>query len=201
MSRWVTVFRGKPWEVSLRVGHLEEEGIVTFQPSATLKVMDPFATGALPLDAELQVPEPDVERALLLLEQIDDAEEAPDEEALVAMALAQAPDPDLVGVDATSQVEDDDEPEADEPAVASRDGEEAWTRDEIADVARRTRWAALLGITMPLALFFGWVYFGAVRESGLKDESHALTVVAFWIAVVTLPFALLVVLSLGLLVG
>ena len=186
------MFRGKPWEVSLRVGHLEEEGIVTFQPSATLKVMDPFATGALPLDAELQVPEPDVERALALLEQIADSEELPDEEALAAMALAEGPDPDLVGVDAASQLEEDEDLEEEAPAPVAPGEEEPWTRSEIHDVARRTRWAALLGVTMPFALIFGWIYLGAVRESGIKDDSHGLTVTAFVIAIFMVPVATLI---------
>lgn len=179
MSSWVTVFRGKPWEISLRAGFLEEQGIATYQPDATMKVMQPFATGALPLDGQLQVAEEAVEQALALLAELAEEDLQRSDEDLDAMALATAPDPDL-GIDAeeAAAYAAEDEDEDDDPV--DPEDPDAWTREEITTLARRTRWAALLGITAPLAIWFGFLYLTAVRESGMRDEAHGLTVAAFW---------------------
>ena len=54
-TRWVTVHAGPPWQIELLSGLLDENGIPSFQPDRTTKVVDPFITGANPLSARLQV--------------------------------------------------------------------------------------------------------------------------------------------------
>lgn len=55
-TEWVTVFAGPfPRALALQAV-LETKGIPTFMPDEMMKVMDPFITGANPLDVELRVP-------------------------------------------------------------------------------------------------------------------------------------------------
>ena len=69
MDGWVTVSRGPIWQVQLEAGRLAEEGIEAYLPDETIKVMDPFATGGLPLHTDLKVSAEDAARARELLDQ------------------------------------------------------------------------------------------------------------------------------------
>lgn len=66
------------------------------------------------------------------------------------------------------------------------DDESTWTQDEIESLARRTRWSALMTFTWPLALFYGWLYAVASRESGLRAGAHALTLFCIVLGVVSM---------------
>jgi hypothetical protein len=160
-TRWVTVHSGPPWQIELLSGLLEEEGIPTFQPDRTTKVVDPFITGANPLSARLQVAAGDAERAAEILQRahaqrLMEKETSPDEDG-----------------------EEGEDPEAITPA------------EEIEYVSTRTRWAALLVVTAPFAVFYGVLYLLATRDLGLKSKRHGLTIAA-------LILSLLVILGSGL---
>ena len=64
MTRLITVHEGSLWEAQLLQGRLEAEAISSYIPDATVKQLDPFITGANPLDVRLQVTAPHAERAL-----------------------------------------------------------------------------------------------------------------------------------------
>ena len=68
----------------------------------------------------------------------------------------------------------------------AEDDEDEEPEDEVEWLATRTRWAALIGITLPFAFFSGWLYLKACREYGRKSESHRLTVAAFVLSIVSL---------------
>jgi hypothetical protein len=55
-EQWVTIFTGAFHEVLATQAVLESNGIPTIMPGALMKSVDPFVTGANPLDAFLQVP-------------------------------------------------------------------------------------------------------------------------------------------------
>ncbi len=53
---WSTIRRGPLLQLEVLRGVLKQAGIQSLIPDRTLKVLDPFATGALSLDCQLQVP-------------------------------------------------------------------------------------------------------------------------------------------------
>ena len=62
-------------------------------------------------------------------------------------------------------------------------------------LGRRTRWSAVIGLTYPLALYFGLVYLAATRQSGLRAQSHRLTLFALGVAATYAGITLLVIVS------
>ena len=66
-DRWVTVYGGPIWEAQMVRDRLDDEGIESFLPDETTKVVDPFITGGNPLAVALQVRAPDAERAQALV--------------------------------------------------------------------------------------------------------------------------------------
>ncbi len=170
MDGWVTVHLGPVWQVELYQGLLAENGIEVFLPDATTKVMDPFATGALPMDAQLQVREEDVQRAMQVLAEVGEDDGDVD---LAAIALATPPDPSL-GLTV-------EEAAAQEEATALG-SVRALAQEALERLATRTRWAALLGITFPWAIYNGFRYLGVVRRRGLRATKHRLTLAALGLA-------------------
>jgi hypothetical protein len=75
-NRLVTVHVGPAWEVDLRAMVLTEAGIDIFTPDRMTKAMDPFITGANPLDSRLQVRAADAERAVKVFEEARERLEA-----------------------------------------------------------------------------------------------------------------------------
>ena len=58
-------------------------------------------------------------------------------------------------------------------------------------LASRTQWAtvagiALLGITLPLAIWSGWLYLRACRVHGTRAQAHGLTLAAIGLAICAL---------------
>ena len=162
-NRLVTVHAGPAWDVELLAMQLDGAGIDSFQPDKMTKTVDPFITGANPLASRLQVRAADAEEATSII--------AEARENLQPVPL---------GDDDEEEEEDDDlEDEADEPA------------DEVEWLATRTRWAALLGITLPFAFFSGWLYLKACRAYGRRSRAHGLTLAAFALSIVAcvLPLA------------
>lgn len=71
LMKWISVFRGPIWQVSMVQARLRDRGFQTYVPDPTLKVLDPFITGGgTALDAELQVPEDAAAAALQEVERI-----------------------------------------------------------------------------------------------------------------------------------
>ena len=71
MMKWISVFRGPTWKVSIVQARLQDLGFQTYVPDPALKVLDPFITGGgTALDAELQVPEDAAAAALAEVEMI-----------------------------------------------------------------------------------------------------------------------------------
>jgi len=69
MMKWISVFHGPTWKVSIVQARLQDLGFQTWVPDPTLKVIDPFITGGgTALDAELQVPEDAAAAALAEVE-------------------------------------------------------------------------------------------------------------------------------------
>ncbi len=66
-TRWTTVFEGVPGQAGVLRAMLEADGLTTFVPDETTKLVDPFITGVSPLLATVQVPEDQVARARELL--------------------------------------------------------------------------------------------------------------------------------------
>ena len=64
MTRMVTVHQGALWEAQLLQGRLDAEAIQATIPDATVKQLDPFITGANPLEFRLQVASSDAPLAL-----------------------------------------------------------------------------------------------------------------------------------------
>lgn len=56
MTKWVTLTSGSHSKILTIQALLEAHGIPTYIPDAQTKVMDPFITGANPLQLELRVP-------------------------------------------------------------------------------------------------------------------------------------------------
>lgn len=156
-NRMVTVHSGPAWDVQLLAMQLEEAGIASFQPDTMTKAVDPFITGANPLASRLQV-------------RLRDAEEAT---ALVEAARESLRPAELEG--------DDDYDEEDDAVENGQTPEE-----EVESLATRTRWAALMGFTLPFALVSGWLYLRASRAYGIRSRSHGLTIAAFGLGVVAL---------------
>lgn len=144
-----TVFAGPPWLVMLLEGRMEAAGIPSFVPDRLVKTIDPFITGASPLDLRLQVPAAHLADARALVEEYE-AEER---------RAAAVPSP-----------------EAAELAV-DRHG-------------RRIRWAALFGVTAPFALYYAPRYVRAAAALPARPRSHAWTLAAFPLAVLTGALAL-----------
>ena len=159
-ARWISVHAGSIWEVQLYQGRLEEEGLTTFVPDESTKVVDPFATGGLPLMAALHVPSDQVERAQAILATMRD--HAPVE-----------PDEHLDEVFGEASPDEDDE--APSPA-----------EQKVEHLATRTRWAALWWITFPFAFVTGFLYLRASKKHGIKSKSHGLTLAAIGFAVLNL---------------
>ena len=154
-DRMVTVHAGPAWDVELLAMQLDEVGIASFLPDKMTKAVDPFITGANPLESRLQVRAVDAERAAEVVEAA--------RESLRPAALE--------GDD-----EDDDEED---------DEYDMTPEEEVEYLATRTRWAALMGITLPFALFSGWLYLKGCKEYGLRSKAHGLTLAAFGLAVLS----------------
>lgn len=179
MFDWVTISAGPPWQAEMDKARLEAEGIPVFLPDATMKTVDPFATGANPLFSQVRVPPELAERALEVLAMRSDATDEPVD--LDALALAAGSEE-----QATLALEDDDgqdEAEADAPAEEVRDDDDApWTQPEVEALATRLRWSALLAVTFPLALWYGVLYLAAVRSGGMRSRWHGLTLLGITLA-------------------
>ena len=164
--RLVTVHAGPAWDVELLAMQLDGAGIDSFQPDKMTKTVDPFITGPNPLSSRLQVRVADAEQATKIIEEARERLK-----------------PDPLGDDDDEEDDDDSEEEAGEPA------------DEVEWLATRTRWAALMGITLPFAILSGWLYLKACRAYGRRSRFHGLTLAAFALSIVAcvLPLAWLVV--------
>ncbi len=168
MDGWVSIHWGPVWQVELYAGLLDENEIPTFLPDVTTKIIDPFITGGVALDAQLQVRGEDVERARELLARAAEANDAIDEEDLVARALSTPPD-------ASLGITEEQASGPEEVAIGSvrRRGQEA-----METLATRVRWAAWLGLPFPLALIYGMRYLGVAKRRGLTSSRHGLTRIA-----------------------
>jgi len=175
MDGWVTVHRGPVWQVELYQGLLADNGIDAFLPDATIKVMDPYATGALALDSAIQVRERDVEHAMRLLASL--REERATGEDLDALALAAPPDPDL-GI----SLEEAAAPDELEALGSVR----ARARDAIERLAARTRWASMIPIFFPIGIAYGFRYLGVSRRRGIRAAKHRLTLAAIGLSLLEL---------------
>ncbi len=81
----------------------------------------------------------------------------------------------------------DEETAAVEPTDPKEAGE-LWSQDEVETIARRARWSTFLTLTWPLALYYGFLYLAASKQSGHRASAHKLTLFAFglgfgWLAV------------------
>lgn len=171
MDAWVTVHLGPVWQAELLQGLLLEHGIEVFLPDATTKVVDPFATGPLPMLTQVQVRPRDVQRAKELLASAGSTGAAASE--LEALALSAPPDPSL-------GVSPEDAASAPDPETAGSERERA--QEVVERLATRTRWAALLFIAFPWAIACGLRYLGVARRRGLRSAKHRLTVAALGLA-------------------
>ncbi len=83
--------------------------------------------------------------------------------------------------------------EADAKDGASDEGEPT-AEEELSFLATRTRWAALLGVTSPFAVFYGVLYLIACRKHGIRDRRHGLTLAGLALGsfLVTVGLALVV---------
>lgn len=161
--RLVTIHVGSLWEVELVAGRLEAEGIPTFLPDHLTKRVDPFITGANPLQARLQVREADAARATALLE---------DERRRVAEERA-------ARGDASGRDED----------AGEADVDELTPEEELQLLATRTRWwilasVALGFLVLPMAIFVFVLYLRACRAYRETAPMHGLTVAMVLIATV-----------------
>lgn len=165
----VTLELGPTWKMQLLCGVLEDRGVPAFVEDTNLKLIDPFITGALSLDARLKVPE----------------------EALVAAreALEEARR-DGLDMDLSSEVEREFAAEhgaelgvehEESPSVASRAGV------ELAELGRRLRWAALLFWLHPFVFLYGARYLRGLSRAkqvpvGNRNTLLALGVVSLlWV--------------------
>lgn len=84
----VTLEMGPLWRMEILRGLLSERGVPAFIADSNLKTIDPFATGALALDARLQVPEETVNEARTVLAEAraSAAEEDPSDPAVASPA-------------------------------------------------------------------------------------------------------------------
>lgn len=80
MAEWVTVFTGNPPEAHLVSGLLRSEGIPTYLPDESTKVVDPFITGANPLLWRVQAPSTDAVRVHEILDAYESRAQAQTEE-------------------------------------------------------------------------------------------------------------------------
>ena len=177
--------RGPLWQVQLEAGRLEAEGITTWLPDATIKTLDPFATGALPLLTVLHVPEEEERRARELLAEADLEGATPEE--LTAAALATPPDPDL-GIT----------PEEARDLEGSDDDE---VQERLETLARRTRWGALMVWLAPFAVYYGLAYLRLARRTGRRDARHGLTVAGLALGILLVGVFLVFLFRLGPLDG
>ncbi len=172
MDGWVVVSRGPLWQMQLEAGRLQDEGIGTLLPDETIKTLDPFATGALPLHTNLHVRTDDAPRAQALLAQLEEEGIAP--EAVTAAALATPPDPSL-GISPVDAAADDGEAD-DTPEAAA-------LQERLETLARRTRWGALLVWLAPFAIYFGFTYLALSHRTGRRDAKHGLTLTALGLGI------------------
>ena len=160
--RWIQVHAGPIWQVQLYQGRLDAEGIQTFVPDESTKVVDPFVTGGAALMAQLMVAEDAAQRAHTIIESIK-------EEGPLTPDASDDPTWDDESVEETPEPNDEDSPEA----------ETEW-------FATRTRWGAVIWVTFPFALVTGLIYFHLCRKHGTRSVSHGLTIAAFVFAVLNL---------------
>lgn len=162
-NRMVTIHGGPAWDVELLAMQLADAGIDCYFPEKMVRTVDPFITGANPLESRLQVRATDAARATEVIEQ----------------ARARLEPGRVVGDDLDG--EDDEESEGGEDSSAPR--------EEVESLARRTRWAALfglmvMGLTLPLAILTGWLYLRASRAYGIRSQAHGMTLAAFGFSLV-----------------
>jgi len=172
---------GPIWQAELYQGLLAEHDIEAFLPDVNTKLLDPFATGPLPMQTQVRVRERDAARAKKVLEAAAAGEGVPED--LEALALSAPLDPSL-GMSAQEAAAWN---EVD--AIGSvREG----ARYAVERLASRTRWAALLWVTFPWALVCGFRYVGVARRRGLRSSKHRLTVAALYLAAIEPVLAILI---------
>ena len=157
----VVLEMGPTWKMQLLLGVLEERGVPGFVEDSNMKTIDPFATGALSFDARLKVPEESLAAARAALEEArrDGLEEGLVEDAERAFAAES-------GVEATAP-----EPPRSAP-------------DDLADLGRRLRWAALFFWLHPWVFSHGVAYLRGLSRAKRAPAGNGLTL--FTLAVVTL---------------
>ncbi len=79
-ERLVTVFAGPLWEATVLQGRMEQDGVPAFLPDETIKVIDPFITGANAFDVALRVPANFEEQAMEIATDWVEASKATDAE-------------------------------------------------------------------------------------------------------------------------
>lgn len=172
--QWIQVHAGPIWQVQLYQGRLDAEGIRTFIPDESTKVVDPFVTGGAALMTELMVVGEDAERARGIIESIKD--EGP------------------LTPDADDDPMWDDESVEETPDEASDEDEEKSPQAETEWFATRTRWGAVIWITFPFAVVTGFFYLHLCKKHGTRSISHGLTIAALVFAVLNLVVVTVLVL-------
>ncbi|QDU69903.1 hypothetical protein [Engelhardtia mirabilis] len=153
----VTIRQGPLPELEILRGVLAEEGIQSTIPDATIKLWDPFITGANSFSCTLQVPLAHRERALATLEQND---------AQARDALHEMGDREWAG--------SEDEPTAED----QRQG-------ELSAVGRRICWAVLFGFTHPFAIYWAHSDFKQLRSVERRPQGKSFVVLALAAMVVS----------------
>ena len=144
----VTLEMGPLWKMWLLRDVLEERGVPAFVADSNLKGIDPFITGALPLDARLQVPAEALETARSAL--AESREDGARLDAEQADSLAQPR-----------------EPPSSAPDLAA-----------LSELGRRIRWASVLPWMHPFALYYGIRYLRDLARVHGRPTGHAYTVLA-----------------------
>ena len=168
--KWVSVFRGPIWQVSMVQARLHGLGFPTHVPDSTLKVLHPFITGGgTTLDAELQVPE-DVATA-------------------VFAELENRAEPDFEKKHAGLSIDDGSAGAAGaaERGVDAADDDRVFGSEAARDLyrlGRRIRWATWCAVTVPIALVLAPDYFLRVRHLGQRPPAHGYVIVATVVAAV-----------------
>ena len=144
---------GPPWKMELLRDVLEEHGVQAFVADANMKTIDPFVTGALALDARLQVPE----------EALEDAR------AALAEARAEGLELERIGADE----EGGDADPGERPPERAVD-----PLADLAELGRRIRWASLLFWMHPFVFVYGVRYLRGIQHVAGRPVGHGLTLVA-----------------------
>ena len=144
----VTLEMGPLWKMGLLRDVLEERGVPAFVADSNLKGIDPFITGALSLDARLQVPSEVLETARTALAR--SREEGARLDAELADAFVEPRGP----LSST-------------PDLAA-----------LSELGRRIRWATVIPWMHPFVFYYGVCYLRDLARVAGRPAGHAYTVLA-----------------------